>query len=54
MKKRIIQLAIIGLFLLMLPLMAGADIVDSGECGNGLLEDSRVDLPGHLLSPRDT
>ena len=36
MKKRIILIAIIGLFFLILPLMAGAEIVDSGTCGDNL------------------
>lgn len=36
MKKRIILITIIGLLLLILPLMAGAEIVDSGTCGDDL------------------
>lgn len=36
MKKKIILITIIGLFLMMLPLMAGAEIVDSGTCGDNL------------------
>ena len=36
MKTRFILITIIGLFLLMLPLMAVAEIVDSGTCGENL------------------
>ena len=36
MKKQIILITIIGLFLVMLPLIAGAEIVDSGTCGDNL------------------
>ena len=34
--KKTFVIAIIGLFLMMLPLMAGAEIVDSGTCGDNL------------------
>ena len=34
MKKRVILFAIIGMFLLMLPLAVGAEVVDSGVCGD--------------------
>ena len=37
MKKRIILITIIGLlFLLMLPIVAGAEIVQSGTCGDNI------------------
>lgn len=45
MRKRIILITIIGLLMLMLPLMAGAEIVDSGECGEDatfILDDTGV------------
>ena len=45
MKKRVILVVIIGLFLLILPLAASASIVDSGECGDNLtwtLDDNGI------------
>ena len=36
MKRRIVLLTIIGLFLLMLPLIAEAEIIDSGKCGENI------------------
>ena len=43
MKKRMIMIMFIGLFLLILPIMAAAEIVDSGSCGDNAtwtLDDS--------------